>query len=419
MQCPVEQGQTGVGAVLGIVGGVQVLVKAGVVRSRQHAAVLHIQHHRSAGGSFHIAGVVHPVDHVDIVGKCLVHRPLKVAVDGQLHGMPRLRYGGNLGVHDHAVRIAGDGLHAVLAAQFVLVHGLKAGDADHIVHVIAFFLERIGHLTVFVGHLPLFGGDLTHTPQHSGQDIALLVAAGAGLHDLHARQREGMLLDGSHRHLTDVFRHNKVVHVGKGLPVHLVMDACQHTLPRQGEAFQMVFLHQHLHHIVGGGVLLQAQRLLHVCQRFLVAGAVGAVRKGIVPGGIRLADEQGVQPFFIVLAQKLHDLLQHGVQILISHLQLVQHHIIAGAGGSDALAGAVHDIAARGGDRELIIRGVGGFCLEAVPVDQLQKDQPEGVQPHDDAGHCDEQQHPPHHDLAFIFVHLVLLLRVRPHRCRS
>lgn len=75
--------------------------------------------------------------------------------------------------------------------------------------------------------------------------------------------------------------------------------------------------------------------------------------------------------------------------------------------------------AARGGDRELIIRGVGGFCLETVPVDQLQKDQPEGVQPHDDAGHCDEQQHPLHHDLAFIFVHLVLLLRVRPHRCRS
>ena len=83
------------------------------------------------------------------------------------------------------------------------------------------------------------------------------------------------------------------------------------------------------------------------------------------------------------------------------------------------LAGAVHDIAARSGDRKLIIRGVGGFCLKVVPVDQLQKDQPEGVQPHDDAGHCDEQQHPPHHDLAFIFVHLVLLLRARPHRCRS
>ena len=181
----------------------------------------------------------------------------------------------------------------------------------------------------------------------------------------------------------------------------------------------MVFLHQHLHYIVGGGVLLQAQRLLHVRQRFLVAGAVGTVRKGIVSSGIRLADEQGVQPFFIVLAQKLHDLLQHGVQILIPHLQLVQHHIVAGAGGGDALAGAVHDIAARGGDRELIIRGVGSFCLEAVPIDQLQKDQPEGIQPHNDTGHCDEQQHPPHHDLAFIFVHLVLLLRVRPHRCRS
>ena len=103
LQRPVEQGQAGVGAVLGIVGGVQVLVKAGVVGGRQHTAILHIQHHRSAGGGLHIAGVVHPVDHVDIIGKRLIHRPLKVAVDGQLHGMPRLRHGGDLGVHDHAV----------------------------------------------------------------------------------------------------------------------------------------------------------------------------------------------------------------------------------------------------------------------------------------------------------------------------
>ena len=154
------------------------------------------------------------------------------------------------------------------------------------------------------------------------------------------------------------------------------MDARQHPLPLQGEAFQMVLLHQHLHYIVGSGILLQAQRFLHVCQRLLVAGALGIIRKGIVPGGIRLADQQSVQPFFVVLAQKLHDLLQHGVQILIPHLQFVQYHIVAGAGGGNALAGAVHDIAARGGDRELIIRGVGGLCLEAVPVDQLQKDQP-------------------------------------------
>ena len=126
MQRPVEQGQAGVGAVLRIVGGVQVLVKAWVVGGRQHAAILHIQHHRSTGGGFHIAGVVHPVDHIDVIGKGLVHRPLKVAVDGQLHGVPRLRHGGDLGIHDHAVRIAGDGLHAVLAAQLVLVHRLKA-----------------------------------------------------------------------------------------------------------------------------------------------------------------------------------------------------------------------------------------------------------------------------------------------------
>ena len=126
LQRPVEQGQTGVSAVLGIVGGVQVLVKAGVVRSRQHAAVLHIQHHRSTGGGFHITGVVHPVDHIDVIGKGLVYRPLKVAVDGQLHGMPRLRHSGDLGIHDHAVRIAGDSLHTVLAAQLVLVHGFKA-----------------------------------------------------------------------------------------------------------------------------------------------------------------------------------------------------------------------------------------------------------------------------------------------------
>ena len=333
--------------------------------------------------------------------------------------MPRLRHGGELVIHNDTIRIAGDGLHAVLAAQLVLIHGLQAGDAQHIVHIIAFFLERIGHLPVFIGHLPLFGGDLAHTPQHGREDIPLLVAAGAGLHDLHARQGERMFLDGSHRHLTDVFCHNKVVHVGKRLPIHLVMDACQYPLPGQRKAFQLVLFHQHLHHIVSGGVLLQAQGLLHIRQRFLVGGALRIIRKGVVACGIRLTDEQGVQPFFIVLAQKLHDLLQHGVQILVTHLQLVQHHIVAGGGCGDALAVAVHDIAAGSSDRKLIIGGIGGLRLKLLAVHQLQEDQPEGIQAHDDAGHCNEQQQPPHHDLAFIFVHLDLLWRPRPRRYRS
>ena len=147
--------------------------------------------------------------------------------------MARLRHGGHRSPHDDAVRAAGDGLNAVLAPQLVFVDGFEARHTDHVVHVIALFPQRVGGLAVLVGHLPLFGGDLAHAPQHSGQDIALLIAAGAGLHDLHARQREGMLLDSSHRRLTDVFSHNKVIYVGKGLSVHLVMDARQHPLPRQ------------------------------------------------------------------------------------------------------------------------------------------------------------------------------------------
>ena len=148
LQRTVEQRQAGVGAVLAVVGGIQVLVVAGIVGSSQHAAVLHIQHHHRTGGSFHGAGVVHTVDHINVVCQCLVHGALEVAVNGQLHGVARLRHSGELCIHDHTVRIAGDGLHAVLAAQLVLINGFQTGNAQNIVHVIAFFPQRIGHLTI-------------------------------------------------------------------------------------------------------------------------------------------------------------------------------------------------------------------------------------------------------------------------------
>ena len=170
--------------------------------------------------------------------------------------MARLRHGGHRSPHDDAVRAAGDGLNAVLAPQLVFVDGFEARHTDHVVHVIALFPQRVGGLAVLVGHLPLFGGDLAHTAQHRRDDIALLVAAGAGLHDFHAGQRQAVLLDGGHGHVADVFRHHKVVHVGKCLQFHLIVDAGQGALPAQRQILQVIFLHQHFHHVVGGGILL-------------------------------------------------------------------------------------------------------------------------------------------------------------------
>ena len=104
-----------------------------------------------------------------------------------------------------------------VAAQLVLIGRFQAGNADDVVHAVAFFLERIGHLPVLVGHLPLFGRDLAHPAQHMGQHRGLLIAAGTRFHDLHTRQREAVLLDGRHGGLADVFRHDEVVHIGERL----------------------------------------------------------------------------------------------------------------------------------------------------------------------------------------------------------
>ena len=170
--------------------------------------------------------------------------------------MARLRHGGHRSPHDDAVRAAGDGLNAVLAPQLVFVDGFEARHADHVVHVIALFPQRVSGLAVLVGHLPLFGGDPAHTAQHMGDDAALIVAAGAGLYDFHTGHGQAVLLDGRHGHFADVLGHDEVVDVGERLLLHLVVDAAQHPLPVERIAFQLVVLHQLFHHVIGGGILL-------------------------------------------------------------------------------------------------------------------------------------------------------------------
>ena len=257
LQRAVEQGQARVRAVLAVLGGEEVLVVAGVVGGGQHTAVLRADdHHRTGGSLGGTAAVVGAVYHLDVPGQRPVHRLLEGAVDGELDGMARLRHGGHRSPHDDAVRAAGDGLNAVLAPQLVFVDGFEARHADHVVHVIALFPQRVGGLAVLVGHLPLFGGDLAHTAQHMGDDAALIVAAGAGLYDLHTGHGQAVLLDGRHGHFADILGHDEVVDVGERLLLHLVVDAAQHPLPVERIAFQLVVLHQLFHHVIGGGVLL-------------------------------------------------------------------------------------------------------------------------------------------------------------------
>ena len=413
LQRPVEQRHPGVGAVLAVLGGVEVLVKAGVVGGGQHAAVLDIQHHHRACIGPGTIGAVGPADHINVFAQRLLHRFLEIAVDGELDGVARLRHRGHGRADDDAIRVAGDGLHTILAPQLVLIGRFQARDADDIVHIVAFIPQRIGGLAVFIGHFPLFRRNLAHPAQHMGQHRALLIAAGGGLHDLHARQGEAVFLDGGHGHIADVFGHDKVVDVGERLLLHLIMDAAQHPLPVEGVGAEVIVLHQFFHHVISGGVLLQAQALFHVGKALLVAGAVLRSRKRVVAVGIRLADEEGVVPALAVLLQQLHDPLQHGVQILAAHQQLAEHHIVAGGAGRDPFSLAVHDVAAGRRDRKIIVRGVGGAGFEAVAIDQLQKDQPEHIQPHDDRRKGDEQPHPAHNGLVFVQIHLVSSRRGR------
>ena len=183
------------------------------------------------------------------------------------------------------------------------------------------------------------------------------------------------------------------------------MDAAQHALPAEGVILQLVVLHQLFHDVVGSGILLQAHVLLHGGKGFLVAGAVHRGGEGIVAGGVRLADEQSVVPALTVGFQQLHDALQHPVKVFVAHQQLVQDDIIAGGAGGDAAAGAVHDVAARRRDREVIVGGIGGLRLEAVAVYQLQEDETHHIQPHHHRADGDEGHHPTCHRFVFVRVH--------------
>ena len=149
------------------------------------------------------------------------------------------------------------------------------------------------------------------------------------------------------------------------------MDAAQHPLPVEGEIGEVVVLHQLFHHIVGGGILLQAEVVFHGRKGLLLRGVVAGRSELIVARRIRLTDEEAVVPALAVLAQQPHDLLEHGVEVFVPHQQLVEHHVIARGAGSDPLALAVHDVAAGGSDGEFIIGGVGGLRREAVAIDQL------------------------------------------------
>lgn len=56
-------------------------------------------------------------------------------------------------------------------------------------------------------------------------------------------------------------------------------------------------------------------------------------------------------------------------------------------------------------DRKLVVGGVGGLGFEIVPVDQLQKDEPQPIQQHEDAGGGNENTHPPDGGFPFFLVH--------------
>ena len=399
LQRPVVQGQAGVGAVGAVLGAVEVLVIAGVVGAGQDAAVFDVDDHHRAGAGVHVVGVG---DLLDVAGQGLVHRLLELAVDGEHHRLAGLGLGGDAGVDDDAVAVPGDGLHAVLAAELLLIGGFQARNADDVVHGVAAVPQGVSDLAVFVGDAPHLGSDLAHPAQHMGQDGAVGVAADAGLGDLHAGQRQTVLLDGGHRLVRDVLGQGEVVDVGKGFLLHLVVDAAQNALPGGVVLLQLVFFDQAVHHIVGGGVLLQAQGLLDPGDGVLVARAVGVAGKGVQSRPVGIADQEGVVPAFAVGLQDLHRAADGLVQVVVADQQAAELHVVAGSAGGDAAAGAVHDVPAGRRHVEAVLGGAGGPGGKLVPMHHLQKDQPQGVQGKDHRRRRDQQCQPAHHGFVFI-----------------
>ena len=213
-QGAVIERQVRVRAVLAVICRVKFLVEGRVVGGSENTSVLGAEDDHRTGVD---VGIVSPIDDVDILRQCFIDGFLEGRVHRQLDGMARLRHRRHGRADDDAIRVPGDGLDTVLAAQFILEGGFQTRHAEDVVHVVAFFLQWIGHLTVFVGHLPAFGSDLTHPAQNMGQDVAALITTGRSLDDFNTRQRKTVLLDGRNGLIADIFSHNEVVDIRERL----------------------------------------------------------------------------------------------------------------------------------------------------------------------------------------------------------
>ena len=264
---------------------------------------------------------------------------------------------------------------AVGAPQGVLQSFLQAAVADEIVHLVALVLQLLAGFRVG----PVLGVDGTHRAHDMGQDGAVGIHPGTGLHDLGPGEGQTALLDDGHRLHAHIVGQGKVVALAEAFQLHLVPDAGQNALPLGGVVLQVILLGHAFQQLIGGGVGLLAEPLLQGLQPPLLPGQSGVVGGigGLVHSigkGLGGGERQSVVPALAVALQNLHQLLEGLVEVA-GHHALAQLHLVAGAVGGDAAAVAVDDVAPGGADLKVVDLGVLRLLEVIFAVDQLKIDQ--------------------------------------------
>ena len=221
-----------------------------------------------------------------------IHFFLQIFINGKHQRLAGLRLFGDLGGNNNAIGIAGDGFHAVAAAQRTFVYSFQACLTNDIAHGIAGTAQGI------VIRLPLFGGDFAHATKHRRDQRSIGIIANGGVHDLSAVQAQALLFDGGHGFIRNIFGQHKVVVVGKFLQLHLVTNTAQNASPCGIVILQTVFLHHLGHHFVCRGILLQPHGAFERLQAFLLLLIRFLGNKAVAAVFIGAADHHGIVPAF-------------------------------------------------------------------------------------------------------------------------
>ena len=216
-----------------------------------------------------------------------------------------------------------------------------------------------------------------------GQGAVLPVVALGGDPGLDAGPLLRPLADDPHRLRGHVLGDDVGVGAGVAVLGHGVAHGENVAHVPAGVAPAVVGVRQLVHAVLGGGVLRQAQKLLQ--------GGHGGLLVLLKLVGPAVVDDDGqpVPPFLAPLLQKVYDLHNGDVALVVVHVQGVVHHVVHRPVPGQHLAVPVQNLPPGGGDLDGVRAAAQGDALVLLPVHNLPLEQPHLV--------AQEHGHQQHH----------------------